>query len=230
MVTPSALHPGPPARSSRFWLGFGAGCGTALILAAVAALALAAVGVLVPPRDAEADAAAALDEAFDQAVAEIDAAVEDGDFDRAESIARRLASERPDDAEARRIPWDLRIERLVSAEDASGAATMLAEARAKGIEPDGGVQLAVAELWLDEGEAARALEIAERVVAASPGVDDGERWVRGAGLLVRGLARRELGDPQGAVADLRAAVELAPDEETAREWRGYLEETEESAR
>lgn len=230
MVMPPAVTPEPAARPSRFWLGFGAGCGTSLVLAAVMAAALAAVGMLAPSREGEADADAALDEAFDAAVAEINAAVDDGDFDRAESAARRLASGRPDDPEAQRIPWDVRIGRLVSAEDASGAAAMLAEAHAKGIEPDGGVQLGVAELWLDEGEAARALEIAERVVAASPGVDDDERWVRGAGLLVRGLARRELGDPQGAVADLRAAVDLAPDEETAREWRGYLEETEESAR
>ena len=34
----------------------------------------------------------------------------------------------------------------------------------------------------------------------------------------------ELGDPEGAVADLRAAVKLAPDPETAKEWGRYLEE------
>lgn len=220
-----------PSGASRFWLGFGAGCVTSLLLVAALSTASLAAGWAYHTASERAEREAeAAEAAFEEAMAELEGAMEDGDHDRAESIARELVAGAPDEPELRELLWNVRIDRLVAAEDASGASALLAEARAAGIEPDRGTQVSVAELWLAEGEAARALEIAERVAAASTGSDDEERWYRGAALLMRGLARRELGDPQGAVADIREAIGLAPDEDTAEDWRRYLEQAEESAR
>ena len=127
-----------------------------------------------------------------------------------------------------------------------------ARAQGLGIEPT--AELGVAELWLSEGEPQRSLDIADRVIkaldadaaaaAASKAKDpapadadpdaeedaDYDRYVRGVALLMRGLARAELGDPAAGAVDIAAAVELAPDEETAADWREYLDDVREKSR
>ena len=59
---------------------------------------------------------------------------------------------------------------------------------------------------------------------------DYDRYIRGVALLMRGLSRAELGDPAAGAVDIAAAVELAPDEETAADWREYLDDVREKSR
>ena len=180
---------------------------------------------------------------------EIQSALDNEDFDRAEQLARALVERHKDDRSARSLLQMVRIERAVAAEEISSADGLLKDARAQGFDIEPTTELGVAELWLSEGEPQRSLEIAERVLQeldAPPAssVADGKdadpadaeedaeyrRYVRGVALVMRGLCRAELGDPASAVMDLTAAVELAPDEETAADWRNYLDEVREKSR
>jgi hypothetical protein len=185
---------------------------------------------------------------------EIQSALDSEDFDRAEQLARALVERHKDDPAARALLQTVRIERAVAAEDVSSADALLKEARAQGLDIEPTAELGVAELWLSEGEPQRSLDIADRVIkaldadaaaaAASKAKDpapadadpdaeeDAEynRYVRGVALLMRGLARAELGDPAAGAVDIAAAVELAPDEETAADWREYLDDVREKSR
>ena len=185
---------------------------------------------------------------------EIQSALDSEDFDRAEQLARALVERHKDDPAARALLQTVRIERAVAAEDVSSADALLKEARAQQLDIEPTAELGVAELWLSEGEPQRSLDIADRVIkaldadaaaaAASKAKDpapadadpdaeeDAEynRYVRGVALLMRGLARAELGDPAAGAVDIAAAVELAPDEETAADWREYLDDVREKSR
>ena len=164
-------------------------------------------------------------------------------------LARALVERHQDDRSARSLLQMVRIERAVAAEEISSADGLLKDARAQGFDIEPTTELGVAELWLSEGEPQRSLEIAERVLkeldappasSAADGKDAGpadaeedaeyRRYVRGVALLVRGLCRAELGDPASAVKDLTAAVQLAPDEETAADWGNYLDQVREKSR
>ena len=185
---------------------------------------------------------------------EIQSALDSEDFDRAEQLARALVERHKDDPAARALLQTVRIERAVAAEDVSSADALLKEARAQQLDIEPTAELGVAELWLSEGEPQRSLDIADRVIkaldadaaaaAASKAKDpapadaepdaeedaDYNRYVRGVALLMRGLARAELGDPAAGAVDIAAAVELAPDEETAADWREYLDDVREKSR
>jgi len=201
--------------------------------------------------------AAAKDPAADAADAmsveelEIQSALDSEDFDRAEQLARALVERRKDDPSARALLQTVRIERAVAAEDISSADALLKEARKQGLDIEPTAELGVAELWLSEGEPQRSLEIADRVIKAldaeaaasaaakakdptsadaDEDADDDADDVRGVALLIRGLARAELGDPAAGAVDIAAAVELAPDEETAADWREYLDDVREKSR
>lgn len=202
-----------------------------------------------PAKDPAADAA----DAMDVEELEIQSALDGEDFDRAEQLARALVERRKDDPAARALLQTVRIERAVAAEDVASAGALLKEAREQGLDIDPTTELGVAELWLSEGEPQRSLDIANRILkvldadaaasAAAKAKDpapadadkgtadaDYDRYVRGVALLIRGLARAELGDPAAGAADIAAAVELAPDEETAADWREYLDEVREKSR
>jgi hypothetical protein len=189
---------------------------------------------------------------------EIQSALDSEDFDRAEQLARALVERHKDDPAARALLQTVRIERAVAAEDVSSADALLKEARAQQLDIEPTAELGVAELWLSEGEPQRSLDIADRVLkaldadaaaTAAPKANDPasadadpdaeedaeadaeyNRYVRGVALLIRGLARAELGDPAAGAVDLAAAVELAPDEETAADWREYLDDVREKSR
>jgi hypothetical protein len=183
---------------------------------------------------------------------EIQSALDSEDFDRAEQLARALVERHKDDPAARALLQTVRIERAVAAEDVSSADALLKEARAQGLDIEPTAELGVAELWLSEGEPQRSLDIADRILKSldakasaapkandpAPSDDDADtdedvdydRYIRGVALLMRGLSRAELGDPAAGAADIAAAVELAPDEETASDWRDYLDEVREKSR
>ena len=268
-----------PRTGSGFWPGFGVGCAVSFVgllllfvMSGIVAMAfgvnkaMTITGAAKAKRDAmvamaedaadeaakgaaEAKGAADAADAMSVEELEIQSALDNEDFDRAEQLARALVERNKDDRSARSLLQMVRIERAVAAEEISSADGLLKDARAQGFDIEPTTELGVAELWLSEGEPQRSLEIAERVLKeldappASSAVDgkdagpadaeeDAEyrRYVRGVALLVRGLCRAELGDPASAVKDLTAAVELAPDEETAADWREYLDQVREKSR
>ena len=197
------------------------------------------------------EAAKGATDAMDADADEIQSALESEDFVRAEQLARALVDRHKDDPSARAILQTVRIERAVAAEDISSAHGLLTEAREQGLDIEPSTELGVAELWLSEGEPQRSLEIADRVIKAldaeaaasaaakakdptsadaDEDADDDADDVRGVALLIRGLARAELGDPAAGAVDIAAAVELAPDEETAADWREYLDDVREKSR
>jgi hypothetical protein len=189
---------------------------------------------------------------------EIQSALESEDFDRAEQLARALVERRKGDPSARALLQTVRIERALVAENVSSADALLKKAQEQGLDIELTTQLGVAELWLSEGEPQRSLDIADRIInvldadaaaTAAPKANDPastdadpdaeedaeadaeyNRYVRGVALLIRGLARAELGDPAAGAVDLAAAVELAPNEETAADWREYLDDVREKSR
>jgi tetratricopeptide (TPR) repeat protein len=246
--------------TDRFWAGFGVGClvsfiAGAVLAAAASVAAMAAFGSYAAavaqqqqatapaaPADAPpaADAprgksneAADADDAILRDEGAIQDALEEEDFDRAESLARALVARHPGDAECRALLQTVRVARAVAAEDVAGADRLLKEALEGSMDIDPGTELGVAELWLDEGEPERARIIADRVferVSEDETGDDGyDHYIQGAALVLRGLARAELGDPPGAIADIEAALKLAPDPAAEKEWRQYLEEVREKA-
>ena len=277
-VNPQTPSPAPRTGSG-FWPGFGVGCAVSFVgllllfvMSGIVAMAfgvnkaMTITGAAKAKRDAmvamaedaadeaakgaaEAKGAADAADAMSVEELEIQSALDNEDFDRAEQLARALVERNKDDRSARSLLQMVRIERAVAAEEISSADGLLKDARAQGFDIEPTTELGVAELWLSEGEPQRSLEIAERVLKeldappASSAVDgkdagpadaeeDAEyrRYVRGVALLVRGLCRAELGDPASAVKDLTAAVELAPDEETAADWRNYLDQVREKSR
>ena len=269
----SQTQPSAPRTGPGFWPGFGVGCAVSfvglLLLFVMSGIVALAFGVnkamtFTGAAKAKRDAMVAMaEEAADEAAKgaaeaagamsveelEIQSALDNEDFDRAEQLARALVERHQDDRSARSLLQMVRIERAVAAEEISSADGLLKDARAQGFDIEPTTELGVAELWLSEGEPQRSLEIAERVLKeldAPPAssVSDGKeagppdaeedaeyrRYVRGVALVMRGLCRAELGDPASAVVDLTAAVELAPDEETAADWRNYLDEVREKSR
>ena len=268
-----------PRTGPGFWPGFGAGCAVSFVglllvfvFSGIVAMAfgvnkaMSFTGAAKAKRDAmvamaeeagdeaakgaaDAKGAAEAADAMSVEELEIQSALDNEDFDRAEQLARALVERHQDDRSARSLLQMVRIERAVAAEEISSADGLLKDARAQGFDIEPTTELGVAELWLSEGEPQRSLEIAERVLKeldappASPaaeGKDAGpadaeedaeyRRYVRGVALLVRGLCRAELGDPASAVIDLTAAVQLAPDEETAADWGNYLDQVREKSR
>lgn len=236
VVPPNATS---PERKGRFWIGFGAGCLTSLVLALMLAGVLL-IGSLVPAigaaraaaRTARGQAAAAPqggDEALTLEELEIEGALENEDYDRAEEIARALES-RSGTPEARALVFMVRIERAVAAEDARSADALVTECRELGLPVDPSSELGVAGLWLDDDEPAKCRAIAERVLLGEFDADEYGRYLRGTALVLRGLASAELGDADAGAKDITEAISLAPDEETADEWQGYLDEVRERTR
>ncbi len=228
-----------PERRGRFWIGFGAGCLTSLVLALMLAGVLL-IGSLVPAvtaaraaaRTARGQAAAAPqggDEALSLEELEIEGALENEDYDRAEEIARALES-RSGTPEARALVFMVRIERAVAAEDVRSADALVTECRELGLPVDPSSELGVAGLWLDDDEPAKCRAIAERVLLGEFDADEFGRYLRGTALVLRGLASAELGDADAGAKDITEAISLAPDEETADEWQGYLDEVRERTR
>jgi tetratricopeptide (TPR) repeat protein len=124
----------------------------------------------------------------------------------------------------------VRIERAVAAGDIASADALLNEARELALELDPFAALGVADLWIAEGEPARGLAIAELVLKSTTGTTDDARFLRGSALLIRGIAKAELGDLAGAAKDITESIELAPDEETAADWQQYLDQIREKSR
>ena len=160
----------------------------------------------------------------------IDSALETEDYDTAEKLARELVARNPNDPLASALLQTVRIERALAAGDIASADALLIEARELALELDPLIALGVAELWIVEGEPARGLAIADLVAKRITGTTDDARFLRGSALLVRGLAKAELGDLAGGAKDLEDSIELAPDEETAAEWQQYLDEIREKSR
>ena len=225
MVPTNARAHEPPR--DRFWLGFGAGCGTALVLGLLVA-GVALVGAVIPAvGTARAAARAAATQAQPQAQQagqqppatgapgadgepamsleelEIEGALENEDYDRAEELARAFAA-RSGSPEARALLFMVRIERAIAAEDVQSANALVAGCRELGLPVDPSSELGVAGLWLDDGEPAKCREIAERVLASGLDEDEFGKYLRGTALVLRGLASAELGDPDAGVRDITA--------------------------
>ena len=179
---------------------------------------------------ADGDAADDGDETMSVEELAIASALENEDYDTAEKLARELVARDPKDPLARALLQTVRIERAVAAGDIASADALLSEAREQALELDPFAALGVADLWIAEGEPARGLAIADLVVKSTTGTTDDARYLRGAALLVRGMAKAELGDLAGGAKDLEDSIELAPDEETAAEWQQYLDEIREKSR
>lgn len=179
---------------------------------------------------ADGDASDEPDEIMSVEELAIASALENEDYDTAEKLARELVARDPKDPLARALLQTVRIERAVAAGDIASADALLSEAREQALELDPFAALGVADLWIAEGEPARGLAIADLVVKSTTGTTDDARYLRGAALLVRGMAKAELGDLAGGAKDLEDSIELAPDEETAAEWQQYLEQIREKSR
>lgn len=179
---------------------------------------------------ADGDAADEPDETMSVEELAIASALETEDYDTAEKLARELVARDPKDPMARALLQTVRIERAVAAGDIASADALLSEARELAMELDPFAALGVADLWIAEGEPARGLAIAELVLKSTTGTTDDARYLRGAALLVRGIAKAELGDVAGGIKDIEDSIELAPDEETAAEWQQYLDEIREKSR
>ena len=160
----------------------------------------------------------------------ITSALENEDYDTAERVARELVARSPEDPLARALLQMVRIERAVAAGDIASADALLNEARELALELDPFAALGVADLWISEGEPARGLAIAELVLKSTTGTTDDARFLRGSALLIRGIAKAELGDLAGAAKDITESIELAPDEETAADWQQYLDQIREKSR
>lgn len=160
----------------------------------------------------------------------IASALETEDYDTAERLARELVARDPKDPIARAVLQTVRIERAVAAGDIASADALLIEARELALELDPFAALGVADLWLSEGEPARGLAIAELVLKSTTGTTDDARLLRGSALLIRGIAKAELGDLAGATKDITESIELAPDEETAADWQQFLDQIREKSR
>ena len=183
-----------------------------------------------PLGGADGDASDGPDEIMSVEELAIASALENEDYDTAEKLARELVTRDPKDPRARALLQTVRIERAVAAGDIASADALLSEAREQALELDPFAALGVADLWIAEGEPARGLAIADLVVKSTTGTTDDARYLRGAALLVRGMAKAELGDLAGGTKDLEDSIELAPDEETAAEWQQYLEQIREKSR
>ena len=179
---------------------------------------------------ADGDAADEPDETMSVEELAIASALENEDYDTAEKLARELVARDPKDPLARALLQTVRIERAVAAGDIASADALLSEARELALELDPFAALGVADLWIAEGEPARGLAIADLVVKSTTGTTDDARFLRGAALLVRGIAKAELGDLAGGTKDLEDSIELAPDQETAAEWQQYLDQIREKSR
>ena len=179
---------------------------------------------------ADGDAADDGDETMSVEELAIASALETEDYDTAEKLACELVARDPKDLLARALLQTVRIERAVAAGDIASADALLSEAREQALELDPFAALGVADLWIAEGEPARGLAIADLVVKSTIGTTDDARYLRGAALLVRGMAKAELGDLAGGAKDLEDSIELAPDEETAAEWQQYLDEIRQKSR
>ena len=183
-----------------------------------------------PLVDAGGDADDAVDETMSVEELAITIALENEDYDTAEKLARELVARDPKDPLARALLQTVRIERAVAAGDIASADALLNEARELALELDPFAALGVADLWIAEGEPARGLAIAELVLKSTTGTTDDARFLRGSALLIRGIAKAELGDLAGAAKDITESIELAPDEETAADWQQYLDQIREKSR
>ena len=183
-----------------------------------------------PLVDAGGDADDADDETMSVEDLAITIALENEDYDTAEKLARELVARDPKDPLARALLQPVRSERAVAAGDIASADALLNEARELALELDPFAALGVADLWIAEGEPARGLAIAELVLKSTTGTTDDARFLRGSALLIRGIAKAELGDLAGATKDITDSIELAPDEETAADWQQYLDQIREKSR
>lgn len=159
-------------------------------------------------------------------------ALDAGDLERAQQLADELLARHPDSAEAKLLHATVALQQSIEAGGTAEADRVLCSALEAGLPIAPGMQAAVAGLWLDEGEPERARVLADRAVAllealARAGGEAGEPAdpaELGIALLVRGLARAEMGEPSAGVADLERAVGMAPDAESRKEWQGLLDD------
>ena len=225
-----------PHGAGRLWLGIAIGCGASLALACVGGAIVAAVVALwhaapgpqagtddpAPPRVA--DVMRAPSHLSIEAVAIQDALDEEA-LPRARELADAYLAAHPELAEAKAMHATVAITQAVAAEASGDADRALQAALEAGLAIDLGLQVDVAELWLNDGEADRAERIADRVIRALPApADEVDAATLGAAYLIRGLAKGEQGDPSGAERDVRKAISLAPDAQTRKEWQDYLDE------
>lgn len=235
-----------PPQSSKFWLGFGAGAAAVLallIVVGICAAMIAGIGAFGSARanvaSMRAQAAAqralaganALGDGTALSVEElaIQTALDEGDLERAAELAAEYAPRAPDTANAKAVLAAVAIEQSLAAADSANADRLMHEALEAGVLVQEDQQLGVAELWLSDGEAERCRAIADRVYSQVKGDDPDAQYTRGLALLIRGLARGELGDPTGGAADLKKAISIAPSPEIAEEWQNYLDQMQQQA-
>lgn len=232
-----------PAPRALRWLPVLAvvGCGGLLMMVAFGVVvALTAVWVPhrslaagdVPPAYAASQGAPA---ALSMEGLAVQDALDSGDVERAQQLADEMLARHPDSPEAQLLHATVALQQSIEASGTAEADRILCSALEAGLPIAPGMQAAVAGLWLDEGEPERARVLAERAVAlleprtAAGGADgaaaeEPDPAELGFALLLRGLARAELGEPSAGIADLERAVTLAPDPESRKEWQAMLDD------
>ena len=230
-IQPHAVSTSP---KHGFWTGFSVGCAVSLVGALLIGVIVVIVAMAAGLSSARDEARAAYATSQEQQIAAGQAiAAEAAAAYAAQNANGGMADTDPPPSVsplARALLQTVRIERAVAAGDIASADALLNEARELALELDPFAALGVADLWIAEGEPARGLAIAELVLKSTTGTTDDARFLRGSALLIRGIAKAELGDLAGATKDITDSIELAPDEETAADWQQYLDQIREKSR
>ena len=131
-----------------------------------------------------------------------------GEHARAQALLRAAVQDAPDDEEVR-TQYARALERGGAA---ARAEAVLREALARA--PSAGMYDALAATLHRQGRGAEALALLKDAVARAPRDEDL--------LYVLGAAHERLGDADGALARMRAVLEVAPDHSAALNFLGYL--------
>ncbi|MFO0961353.1 MAG: tetratricopeptide repeat protein [Phycisphaerales bacterium] len=166
-----------------------------------------------PPEEIEADAYAA-----------VMGALEEDDREHAAELVAQYQKRLPDSTAVQALAHALAIEDAIAAEDAARADRELTLALEQGLDIPVSVQTDVVGALVSDEQNERAIEVATRVMGLAKGGDEGSRYYRSYLLYLRGIARSGSGDLSQALADLRRAVALAPDEDTRSVYRQVLAE------